>query len=59
MKINKINEELILLIQLIKLFQSGEGNRHTSPGHSKSPEEVGPKEAHTKAYHNYISQDER
>ena len=25
----------------------------------KSPKEVGPKEAHTKAHHNYISQDER
>ena len=25
----------------------------------KSPTEVGPKEAHTKAHHNYISQDQR
>ena len=29
------------------------------PGSSESPKEVGPKEAHTKAYHNYITQDER
>ena len=29
-----------------------------SPGSSESPKEFGPKEAHTKAYHNYITQDE-
>ena len=28
-----------------------------SPGSSESPKEVGLKEAHTKAHHNYISQD--
>ena len=28
-----------------------------SPGSSESPKEVVPKEAHTKAHHNYISQD--
>ena len=28
-----------------------------SPGSSESPKEVGPKEEHTKAHHNYISQD--
>ena len=28
-----------------------------SPGSSESPKEVGPKEAHTKAHHNYITQD--
>ena len=28
-----------------------------SPGSSESPEEAGPKEAHTKAHHNYITQD--
>ena len=28
-----------------------------SPGSSENPKEVGPKEAHTKAHHNYISQD--
>ena len=27
-----------------------------SPGSSESPKEAGPKEAHTKAHHNYISQ---
>ena len=32
-------------------FQEG------SPGSSESPKEVGPKEAHTKAHHNYITQD--
>ena len=26
---------------------------------AQSPKEVGPKEAHTKAHHNYITQDER
>ena len=31
--------------------------RHASPGSSESPKEVGPKEAHTKAHHNYITQD--
>ena len=28
-----------------------------SPGSSESPKEVGPKEAHRKAHHNYITQD--
>ena len=28
-----------------------------SPGSSQSPKEAGPKEEHTKAHHNYISQD--
>ena len=28
-----------------------------SPGSSESPKEVGPKEAHTKAHPNYITQD--
>ena len=27
------------------------------PGSSESPKEVGPKEAHTQAHHNYITQD--
>ena len=41
-----------------KLPQSGEGNRLPgSPGTSESPREVGPKEAYTKAHHNYITQD--
>ena len=26
---------------------------------AQSPKEVGPKEAHTKAYHNYVTQDSR
>ena len=40
--------------------KSGKGNRLTgSPGSSESPKEVGPKEGHTKAHHNYITQDER
>ena len=35
------------------------GNRLPgSPGSSETPKEAGPKEEHTKAYHNYISQDE-
>ena len=29
------------------------------PGSSESPKEVGPKEAYTKAHHNYITQNER
>ena len=38
--------------------QSGKGNRLPgSPGSSESPKEVGAKEAHTKAHHNYITQD--
>ena len=41
-----------------KLPQSGKGNRHSgSPGNSESPKEIGPKEAHTKAHPNYITQD--
>ena len=28
-----------------------------SPGNSESPKEAGPKEEHTKAHHNYITQD--
>ena len=42
-----------------KLPQSGKGNRLPgSPGSSESPKEVGPKEEHSKAHHNYIPQDE-
>ena len=38
--------------------QSDKGNRLPgSPGSSESPTEVGPKEAHTKAHHNHITQD--
>ena len=34
------------------------GNRLPgSPGSSESPKESGPKEAHAKAHHNYISED--
>ena len=40
-----------------KLPQSGKGNRHASSGSSENPKQVGPKEEHTKAHHNYISQD--
>ena len=41
-----------------KFPQSGKGNRLPgSPGSSESPKVVGPKEAHTKAQHNYITQD--
>ena len=53
-------ENLFEQIMKGKLPQSGKGNRFPgSPGSSESPKEVGPKEAHTKAHHNYISQDER
>ena len=39
-----------------ELPQSGQGNRLPgSPGSSESPKELGPKEAHTKAHHNYIT----
>ena len=42
-----------------KLPQSGKGNRLTeSPGSPESPKEIGLKEEHTKAHHNYITQDE-
>ena len=32
--------------------QSGEGNKHSSPGNSESPKELGSKEEHTKIHHN-------
>ena len=51
-------ENLVEKNQEGDLPQSGEGNRlPASPGSSESPKEVGPKEAHTKTQHNYISQD--
>ena len=38
--------------------QSGKGSRLTgSPGSSEILKELGPKEAHTKVHHNYITQD--
>ena len=41
-----------------ELPQSGKGNRLPGrPGSSESPKEAGPKEEHTKAHHNYITQD--
>ena len=41
-----------------QLPQSGKGNRLPgSLGSSESPKEVAPKEEHTKAHHNYITQD--
>ena len=40
-----------------ELPQSGKGNRHVSLGSSENCKEVGLKEAHTKALHNYITQD--
>ena len=41
-----------------ELLQYSKGNRLPgSPGSSESPKEVGPKEAHTKAHHNYVIQD--
>ena len=53
-------ENLFEQIMKGKLPQSGKGNRLPgSPGSSESSKEVGPKEAHTEAHHNYISQDER
>ena len=43
-----------------KLPQPGKGSRPPgNPGSLESPKEVEPKEAHTKAHHNYITQDER
>ena len=43
-----------------ELPQSVKGNTLPgSPGSPESPKEVGPKEAHIKAHHNYITQDER
>ena len=42
----------------MELPQSGKGNGLLgSPGSLENPKEVGPKEAHTKAHHNYIIQD--
>ena len=41
----------------VELSQSSKGNKLSgSPGSSESPKEVGPKEEHTKAHHNYITQ---
>ena len=41
-----------------KLLQSGKGNRIPgSPGSSESPPKVELEEVHTKAHHNYITQD--
>ena len=47
-----------LFENIMKVFlQSGKGNRLPGiPGSSESPKEVGPKEEHTKAHHNYITQ---
>ena len=43
----------------VELPQSDKWNRLPgSPGSPESPKEAGPKEEHTKAHHNYISQDE-
>ena len=40
-----------------ELPQSGKGNRlPVTPGSSEGTKEVGPKEEHIKAHHNYISQ---
>ena len=51
-------ENLIEQIMKENFPQSGKWNRlPASPGSSENPKEVGPKEAHTKAHHNYISQD--
>ena len=48
-------ENLFEQITKEELPQPGKGNR--LPRSSESPKEVGPKEAHTKAHHNYITQD--
>ena len=41
-----------------ELPQSGKGNRVSrSSGSLESPKEYGPKEEHTRAHHNYITQD--
>ena len=41
-----------------ELPSPGKGNRLLgSPGSSESPKEAGPKEEHTKAHHNYVTQD--
>ena len=49
-----------LFEQIMKENFPGKGNRlPRSPGSSESPKEAGPKEAHTKAHHNYITQEKR
>ena len=54
------NSKLILTNDQGKLPQSDKGNRLPgSPGSSENPKEIGPKEEHTKAHHNYITLDER
>ena len=53
-------ENLIQNIMKENFPQSGKGNRlQISPRSPQSPKEAGPKEAHTKVHHNYITQDER
>ena len=53
-------ENLLENINEGELPQSNKRNRLLgSPGSSECPREVGSKEAHTKAHHNYITQDER
>ena len=52
------NRKLIWQNNEGELPQSGEENRFPgSLGSSESPKQLGPKEAHTKAHHNYITQD--
>ena len=51
-------ENLFKIIMQEKFPNLGKGNRLPgSPGSSESPKEAGPKEEHTKAHHNYITQD--
>ena len=47
-----------LFEQIMKEDFPKEGNRlRGSPGSSESPKEAGTKEEHTRAHHNYITQD--
>ena len=39
-----------LFEKIVKEF--GEGNRHTSPGRTERPKQVGPKEDYSKTHHN-------
>ena len=49
-----------LFENIMKENSSGKGNRLPgSPGSSESPKEVAAREAHTKAHHNYITQEQR
>ena len=47
----------VVRVNLSRLIHNAADTMGQCPHHSKDPKEVGPKESHTKAHHNYITQD--